>query len=135
VAFGVYLVVLLDAQQELQADVAGALVQAQSGLATFLVTSSLLLIPFIAPPARFWAVASEVSGDWRPTLLAGGLLLVYGLVLAIPWLRAFFSLAALDGVEYASIGLATVIWGGIQRWIWQVHLLERFLHLEHQTGT
>lgn len=130
VAFGVYLVVLLDAQQELHADVVGALVQAQSALATFLVSSSLLLIPFIAPPNRFWAVASEVSGDWRPTLLAGGLLLIYGVILAIPWLRAFFSLAALDWVEYASIGLATVIWGGIQRWIWQAHLLERFLLLE-----
>lgn len=130
VAFGVYLVVLLDAQQELHTGVAGALVQAQSALATFLVTSSLLLIPFIAPPNQFWAVASEVSGDWRPTLLAGGLLLIYGVILTIPWLRAFFSLAALDWVEYASIGLATVIWGGIQRWVWQTHLLERFLQLE-----
>lgn len=133
VAFGVYLVVFLDAQQGLHADSAGALLQAQSGLATFLVTSSLLLIPFIAPPARFWAVASDISGDWRPTLLAGGLLLVYVVVLAIPWLRAFFSLTALDGVKYASLGLATVIWGGIQRWIWQAHLLERFLQVEQQT--
>ena len=135
VAFGVYLVVLLDAQQELHADFAGALLQAQSALATFLVTSSLLLIPFIVPPGRFWAVASDVSGDWRPTLLAGGLLLVYGGILAIPWLRAFFSLVALDWVEYGSIAVATVIWGGIQRWVWQAHLLERFLQVDSRAET
>jgi cation-transporting ATPase E len=130
VAFGVYLLIFRNAQQELQLDAAGALLQAQSGLASFLVFSSLLLIPFIAPPGRFWAVASDLSGDWRPTLLAGAMALLYVLVLALPWVRAFFSLVALDPVEYFCIGGATLLWGLLQRWIWQFHLLERFLQLD-----
>lgn len=58
------------------------------------------------------------------------------------WAGAGYSLAPLvllpgrlDGLEYSTIGLATVIWGAIQRWVWQAHLLERFLQLEQRTET
>jgi len=72
---------------------------------------------------------SKLSGDWRPTLLAFGLLVVYLLVVAIAPVRAFFSLAALNTMDYLFIGTAAVIWSMIQRWIWRAHLLERFLQL------
>ena len=95
----------------------------------FAVCSGLLLVPFVVPPARFWVGGSKLSGDWRPTLLAAGLLLVYLVVIVVPPLRTFFSLTALHPIDYLVIGAAALIWSIIQRWIWRGNLLERFLHL------
>ena len=87
------------------------------------------------PPARFWVGGSKLSGDWRPTLLAAALLVVYLVVIAVPPLRTFFSLTALHPVDYLFIGAAALIWSIIQRWIWRGNLLERFLHLKHEDDT
>ncbi len=129
VAFGVYLVALLQVLQQGGESISDAERIAQSALTTFAVCSGLLLVPFVVPPANFWVGGSELSGDWRPTLLAAGLLVVYLVVIALAPLRAFFSLAALNPVDYLLIGAAALIWSLIQRWIWRTHLLERFLHL------
>jgi hypothetical protein len=51
-------------------------------------------------------------------------------MVAIPWVRAFFSLAALDSSAYILIGGAAILWGLLQRWLWRIHFLERFLALE-----
>ena len=112
-----------------------AQVIAQSALTTFAVCSGLLLVPFVVPPARFWVGGSKLSGDWRPTLLAVGLLLVYLVVIAMPPLRAFFSLTALHPFDYLFIGAAALIWSIIQRWIWRGRLLERFLQLNQEDDT
>ncbi len=129
VAFGVYLVALFQALQQVGESTPDAELIAQSALTTFAVCSGLLLVPFVVPPANFWVGGSELSGDWRPTLLAAGLLVVYLVVIALAPLRAFFSLAALNPMDYLLIGAAALIWSIIQRWIWRTHLLERFLHL------
>jgi cation-transporting ATPase E len=103
---------------------------AQSALTSFTIVSGLLLIPFAVPPAKAWVGGSSLDGDWRPSLLALGLLAGYAALLSIPALRAFFELAALDGRSYLLIGLAAVIWVVILRWLWHTHLLERFLQLD-----
>ena len=121
VALGVYLVAYSTSSQ---------LPVAQSALTTFTITSGLLLIPFVAPPVRVWVGGSSLGGDWRPTLLALGLLAGYAALLAIPPLRAFFDLTALDSLSYLFIELAALAWAVIVRWVWRARLLERFLQLD-----
>jgi cation-transporting ATPase E len=128
-AFGVYLLTFFQALQQMGASRADAQLLAQSALTTFAVWSGLLLVPFVVPPTRWWAGGSQRSGDWRPTLLAGGLLVVYLGIIACAPLRTFFSLAALHPLDYLIIGMAALLWSLIQRWLWRAHLLERLLHL------
>jgi cation-transporting P-type ATPase E len=134
VAFGVYLVVFFQAIQQ-GASEAYAQLLAQSALTTFAVCSGLLLVPFVVPPARFWTGGSDFGGDWRPTLLALGLLIVYLVVITVPPLRTFFSLAALRPIDYLFIAAAALIWSLVQRWIWRLHLFEKFLYLHVSDST
>ncbi len=130
IAFGVYLITFYQAIQQMGESARDAQLIAQSALTTFAVCSGLLLVPFVVPPARFWVGGSQWSGDWRPTLLAAGLLVVYLVVLALPPLRTFFSLTALHPIDYLFIGGAALIWSLIQRWLWRCRLLERLLQLQ-----
>ncbi|GCE12851.1 HAD-IC family P-type ATPase [Tengunoibacter tsumagoiensis] len=132
IAFGIYLITFYQAYQQMNESLQDAQLVAQSALTTFAVCSGLLLVPFVVPPARFWVGGSELSGDWRPTLLAVGLLVVYLVVIAFPPLRTFFSLTALHPTDYLFIGAAALIWSILQRWIWHAHLLERFLQLRQR---
>ena len=120
VALGVYVAAVSTASQ---------LPVAQSALTSFTIVSGLLLVPFAVPPVKLLVGGSSLDGDWRPTFLALGLLIGYAGLLAIPPLRAFFELAALDGQSYLLIGLTLVIWVVILRWLWRTHLFERFLQL------
>jgi cation-transporting ATPase E len=128
--FVVYSVTFYLALQRTSNSPAEVVLIAQSALTTFAVFSGLLLVPFVAPPTKFWVGGSELSGDWRPTLLALGMLVVFLIMVTIPAIRAFFSLVPLDSIDYVLIGLITVTWGLIQRWLWRIHLLERFLQLD-----
>lgn len=135
VAFGVYLLTFFQALQQVGTSTAEAQLLAQSALTTFAVCSGLLLVPFVVPPARWWVGGSALNGDWRPTLLAAGLLVVYLVVIACPQLRAFFSLVALHPIDYLFIGAAALCWSIIQRWLWRAHVLERLLRLRWEEGT
>lgn len=130
-AFGVYVLAFFDALQETGMSQVDAQLVAQSALTTFAVCSGLLLVPFVVPPANWWVGGSKRSGDWRPTVLAAGLLMLYLGIIVVPPLRAFFSLAALHPIDYLVIGGAAVLWSLIQRWLWRVHIMERVLHLNH----
>jgi cation-transporting ATPase E len=132
VAFGVYLLAFLQAFQQAGTAWADAQALAQSALTTFAVCSGLLLVPFVAPPARWWAGGSTLAGDRRPALLAAGLLALYLVVIAIAPLRAFFSLAALHPIDYLLIGAAALLWSVVQRWLWRAHVLERLLWLRQE---
>lgn len=129
VAFSVYLLTFFQALQQVGTSTAEAQLLAQSALTTFAVCSGLLLVPFVVPPARCWAGGSTLSGDWRPTLLAAGLLVVYLVVIATPPLRVFFSLTALHPIDSLFIGVAALLWSILQHWLWRAHVLERLLHL------
>jgi len=122
-------VAFLQAIQEAGVSRPEAQLIAQSALTTFAVCSGLLLVPFVVPPTNFWVGGSKLSGDWRPTLLALGLLAVYLIVVALAPARAFFSLAAFNTMDYLLIGAAALLWSMLQRWIWRAHLLEHFLQL------
>lgn len=99
---------------------------AQSTLITFLVFCGLLLIVFVEPPNAWWAGAAQMRGDWKPTILAGCLLVAFIAVSAAAPLRRLFDPQPLD---LPAIGLAAgvLVWLFTVRACWQARLLERFL--------
>lgn len=106
-----------------------ALTIARTILTTATTIGGLLLIVFVQPPTRFWSITGEVSGDRRPTLMAGLLLLVYIAIMVIPSARDFFELAALELRDWVVIGAALALWVLLLRLIWRARLFDRFLRL------
>ncbi len=71
-----------------------------------------------------------LSGDWRPTLLALGMLGLYGLIMTVPAVRVFFELTPLRGFDYLLIAIVVAVWALLLRLIWRARLLEHLLDLE-----
>jgi cation-transporting ATPase E len=107
----------------------------QTMLTGFLVTCGVLLILFVVPPARWWAVANPLAGDRRPVLLALGLLTLFVAILLVPWSRAFFALAPLSPVELGIVALAGLLWVLAVRTVWHTHLLARLLGTRPTLGS
>jgi cation-transporting ATPase E len=91
-----------------------------------LVLGGLILVPFAAPPTRWFAVVKECTGDWRPTLLALAMLPLYILVLAVPALRGVFGLNLLDPEDYLIVAGLVVAWALLLRRAWQRNTFGRF---------
>jgi cation-transporting ATPase E len=102
---------------------------ARSALTTATVFCGLFLIPFVEPPTQFWVAGDELSGDWRPSALALGMLVVYGCVLAIEPLRTFFELSLLPIPHYLVLGAVAVGWAFVLRVVWRHRVLERLLQV------
>jgi cation-transporting ATPase E len=106
------------------------LLSAQSALTTFVVLCGVLLIPFVASTMKSGFDSKGLMRDWRPSLLALGLLVGYGVVQAVPPLRTLFDLMPLGMSDYALIGIAAIAWGFSLFWVWRFRLLERFLQVD-----
>lgn len=104
-----------------------ATLSAQTALTSFLIYAGLLLVVFVEPPARWFVGGDEYSGDWRPTLLAVALLLVYLGILLYEPARDFFELLVLPFWVHALIGLLTLLWMLILRAAWRGNWMQRFL--------
>jgi cation-transporting ATPase E len=105
----------------------GDLQIARTALTTATILCGLLLIPFVEPPTAWWVAGDVMSGDWRPTLLAIGMLGLYTVVMAVPPLRGFFELTLLPGWDYLLLAAIAVAWALLQRIIWRTRLFERLL--------
>lgn len=103
---------------------------ARTALTTACVLCGLVLISFVEPPTEAWVGGDALSGDWRPTLLALGMLGLFGAIMAVPPLRTFFELTPLRGWDYLVIALVVIVWALLLRFIWRNRLFERFLRLE-----
>ncbi len=99
---------------------------AETALITMQVLGGLLLLLFLKPPAPAWVGGEPLSRDWRYAAITGLLLLLYGLILAVPRLRNFFELYPLDLPHYLGIGLVSLIWALLLRLIWRNSWLDRF---------
>ncbi len=108
---------------------AEAVLAAQTALTTLLIAGGLLLVVFVEPPTAFWAGGDAVSGDRRPAWLALLLLAAYGLLLAVPELRALLELAPLSPVDILLLAAVLAVWALALRSVWRARLLERFLRL------
>ncbi len=102
---------------------------ARTALTTTMVLCGLVLIPFVEPPTEAWVGGDVLSGDWRPTALALGMLVLYGTIIAIPPLRTFFELIPLHGLDYLLITGVVIAWALLLRIIWRARLFERLIGL------
>jgi len=93
---------------------------AQSALTTATILCGLVLIPFAQPPTDAFVGGSPLNGTWRPTILAGGMLMLYGAVLALPAVRNFYELQVLSVPEYAIIAHVVLGWAVALRFIWRM---------------
>ncbi len=100
---------------------------AQTSLTYFIVSCGLFLVIFVEPPTRWWVGGSQLSGDWRPTWLAIGLMAAMLICSLTPPLRTIFALSPLGLREYALLAVALILWLFTLRFTWRLHLLDRFL--------
>jgi cation-transporting P-type ATPase E len=100
---------------------------AQTALTAFLVTCGLFLVIFVEPPTEWWIGGDTLSGDWKPTILAVVLMVVFAIINAVPQARALFALAPLGWTELGLVAGAVAIWLPLVRLLWRKHLIARFL--------
>ncbi|MGB3715231.1 MAG: HAD-IC family P-type ATPase [Candidatus Promineifilaceae bacterium] len=123
VGFAVYLFSLIQSNDESYA---------RTMLTYFTVICGIILLIFVEPPTKWWAGGDVLSGDWRPTRLAIGLLILFVICVVIPSFREFYGLTLLRQTShYVIIVLATIIWVFGLRFIWRRRLVERYLNMEH----
>jgi hypothetical protein len=67
-----------------------------------------------------------------PTLMAGVLILAYGVVSALPAWRRFFDLVPLPPAVNLAVAGVTLLWVLVQRAAWRGRWLERLLDLEEE---
>ena len=107
---------------------------AQTALTDFGILCGLVLMLYVVPLRRFWAVREPVEGDLRPVVLTGGLLVLFFAILAVPALRRFFELASLSPIQSLVLVALVLFWTICTHLVWRFQLLERFLRLK-LTGT
>lgn len=109
----------------------GDMFYAQTMLTYMVVVCGLLLIIFVEPPTEWWVGGDVLSGDWRPTYMAGGLLLLFGLFIAVPLLRDFYGLIPLRHPgHYLFIALVAAVWVVGLRFVWRLRLVDRYLNVD-----
>jgi len=119
-----------------QFNAAAVLLSAQTALTTFFVFAGITLMLFAEPPFAWFAGGAPYRGrNWLPVAAAAALFVGYLVVLALPRLRAFFTLVPLPGVFYLAVAALTVIWVIVQRQVWRGRWLARFLDLVDEPKT
>jgi cation-transporting ATPase E len=104
--------------------------QPRTALVTILILCELCLIPFLKPPTTAWVGGEPLSGDWRYSLTALALLVVYMMILTMPMLQQFFELAPLSLLDFLFLGFVALEWCLILRAIWRTRFLDRFLGID-----
>lgn len=111
-------------------DMTGELGQARTALTITTIVCGLALIVFSEPPTPEWTGGDELSGDWRPTILAGVTLLAFCIGLYIEPLRNFYELETMPFTSYLVIGLVVTGWSSILRYLWRLHVVDwSWVHL------
>ncbi len=97
----------------------GDVVEARTALTTTAILCGIVLIPFAQPPTQAFVAGAELSGDWRPTILAVGMLILYGAILALDPVRDFYELRVLSVAGYILIAHVVFGWAMALRLIWR----------------
>lgn len=109
---------------------AGAINLARTMLTSVLIYLGLMLLVFVEPPTHFWVAGDDYSGDWRPTLSAIAMFIVYTVILLVEPFRKSFELASLDPEDFGLIAIVVIGWTAMMRTIWRGKLFERFLGVD-----
>jgi cation-transporting P-type ATPase E len=83
---------------------------ARSIVTTSTVFAGIALIPVLFPVARDRNSPVGPGGDLRPALMAAAMLVLYGIVMAVPLARDIYDLVPLPADLILVLGLATAIW-------------------------
>lgn len=102
----------------------------RTALVTILILCQLCLLPFLKPPTTAWVGGEPLSGDWRYSVTALGLIIAFLIILSVPVLQEFFELAALSPVDMLFLGLVAIQWCLILRAIWRTRFFDRFLGVD-----
>jgi magnesium-transporting ATPase (P-type) len=93
-----------------------------------LVVMGLLLVIFVQPPTRFWVGGDVLSGDWRSTYMAIGLLLLFFVATFLPLTQQLLRLSPLANIWlYLLIAVVAIVWLFILRAIWRAPWLSRYV--------
>lgn len=107
---------------------------ARTALTTVSVFCGILLIPFLEPPSEAWTGGNTLNGDWRPTILAGAMFVLYALIVITPVTRHFFQVETLSVPAFIVIGFVVAGWASAIRFIWRLNLFERVERLQQHIG-
>jgi cation-transporting ATPase E len=90
----------------------GSVEIARSALITVTTYCGTLLIPILAPSNRTGAPdgAPIRALDWRPTLLAVAMLVLFGALMAMPLARWFYEIEPIPVAEAAQLGFVSLAW-------------------------
>jgi cation-transporting P-type ATPase E len=113
-------------------EVTGDMFLAREVLVTTSILCGIVLVAYVHPPHRWFAIVEQTTGDWKPAGVAALMALGYVLILAIPPLRDFYELQILRPETYLAILAAVVIWSFILRFVWKLHLVARFAAAWHR---
>ncbi len=108
---------------------------AKTSVTTFLIYVGVIVLLFVEPPNRLFAIVEPISPDRRPTYLAITLGLSYIVVMLVPPLRDFFNLSLL------SLRDASIVLGGVAAWavlvwvFWRYRFVDRFLGTDSEEYT
>jgi cation-transporting ATPase E len=100
---------------------------AKTSVTVFLILVGMLVIVFVEPPVKLFAVIEPLSPDWRPTWLALALTSALGIVLLVPPFRTFFNLHPLSIRDLAIVLGGTLVWAVLVWIFWRWRFVERFL--------
>ena len=108
---------------------------AKTSVTTFLVYVGMLVLLFVEPPTRLFAIFEPISPDRRPTYLAIVLGIAYAVVMLVPPFRDFFNLSLL-GLRDVTFVLVGVLSWSVLVWIfWRYRFVDRFLGADDDPGT
>lgn len=104
--------------------VSGDLDLARGAATTAAMFCGLLLVVFAEPPTPAWVAGDAFSGDWRPTLVALGMVGLYGFIMGVPLLREFYGLTPLPGADLLGLSGVAGAWALAVRGLWRHQALE-----------
>ena len=85
---------------------------ARSALITITTFCGTLLIPILAPSSRTDAPQGGAprGHDWRPTLLAASMVVLFGAIMALPLARWFYEIEPIPLTDAVVLGLISLAW-------------------------
>ncbi len=106
-----------------------ALAVARTILTSVTTLAGIVLIVFVEPPTQFWTGGDEYSGDWRPTIVAIALAILYVVIMLVPSLRYSFELTELDRRDWIIVLSVVALWTMLQRFLWRAKVFDKLLRL------
>lgn len=104
---------------------------AQQALTYLTVVCGLLIIIFAEPPTEAWSGGDKVSGDWRPTIVAIIMFILFIFLIASPKFRHIYEMILLRSpLDYIIIGLVIAIWALVLKYFWTAQLVDRYLNVD-----